>query len=118
MKLISKHYLYLYLSKTNYAVVASKKGKAVGALFARTEKNYSVWQTFIYKIKKLFLSFILFFTKGGRVYLTENRIIRQADKSLREKYKRKYGAELVLFIVNSHYKGQGIGSGLLNKFVG
>lgn len=116
-KLIARYDFLNYLCKSNYSLISSVNGKPVGVLLARNEKKYNIFSQFFNKIKKAFLWIRLIFLSSGRKYLKENKIMAKADKKLRKNHHRRYGAEFVLFAVKKNYKGQGVGSEMLDIFI-
>src|SRR5574344_1065854 len=116
-KLIARYDFLNYLCKSNYSLISSVNGKPVGVLLARNEKKYNIFSQFFNKIKKAFLWIRLIFLSSGRKYLKENKIMAKADRKLRKNHHRRYGAEFVLFAVKKNYKGQGVGSEMLDIFI-
>lgn len=116
VKLIAKYDFQDYFLKSNHSIVASLNGRPIGILLSRVEGEEPFSHNFAQKIRHFFTGILLTLFKGGRKYLREERKINKSDKMLRKKHKRKYGAELVLFVVNKHYHGLGIGRELMKRF--
>jgi hypothetical protein len=115
--LMAKYDFMHYMEKSNYSLVASKRGNCVGVVLGRIESEFSLIKSLAFKFLKHFYAFPLCFSKDGRKFLKEQHQINKINRGLREDHHRNYGGELVLFVVNSHFKCNGIGSNLIDSFM-
>ena len=113
--LYAKGYLYMYLSELDYCIVAKDGDRVVGFIFGRNNK-VNLFKKIHYKLKLFFVGLRLLFSKAGRRGLKINHITNKVNAELYKKSKTTAKAELVLFIVDEAYRGQGIGSKLERDF--
>lgn len=115
LDIYASYYLFHYLSESDYRFVAKDNNSVVGFIFGKGKKP-NLFTFIYYKIRIFFLFFISLFNKYGRrgikITLKTNKVNRNLKKELRD---YKYG-ELCLFIVDSNYRGQRIGSRLEELF--
>ena len=111
IKLYASGYLNMYLSHSDYKMVAKDGDKVVGFLFGNIKK--APFKQRLVSNFKLFLYFIyMLFSYPGRRGLKITYITDKVNKKLLAPYKKTHKNELILFIVDEAYRGYGIGSTL------
>ena len=110
-------YLRLYLSESNYRVVACDKENVVGFLFGRHKKVVFL-EKYLNWILLFLIKFSFMFSFCGRRKNKILRITKRENTKLYKNYKSYLLSELSLFIVNKNYQGIGIGSKLERDFSG
>lgn len=115
IRLYSKGYLYIYLSESDYGMVALDDDKPIGFLFGRAKK-INFFKKMYYKTKLFFVGLRLLFSKSGRRGLKITFVTNKSNKKLYKSLSEKPKAELALFIVDENYRGNKIGSILEEKF--
>jgi GNAT superfamily N-acetyltransferase len=113
--LLMEGYVWLNVLMSDYTEVCFYKNEIVGFLFGKTSKHYPAFKKQL-KIGIIVIKFI--FGKYGKVrkrfrflftfLTTMNKV---------EKMCSKFDSKIELFVVNSKYRGKGVGNILLNSFI-
>lgn len=115
IKLYASGYLNLYLSESDYKMVAKDDGKVVGFIFGNFKKA-SLKQRIISNFKLFIYSIYMLFSYPGRRGLKITLITHKVNKKLLAPFKKDLSSELKLFIVDENYQGRGIGSTLEKNY--
>ena len=115
IKLYASGYLNMYLAHADYKVVAKDGNKVVGFIFGNYKKPSFFVRLKAY-LKLLLYMFIMLFSFPGRRGLRITLITNKVNNKLIKQYKKDLKNELVLFIVDESYQGNGIGSKLEKMF--
>lgn len=111
IKLYASGYLNMYLSESDYQVVAKDGDKVVGFIFGNIKKA-PFRQRFVSKFK-LFIYFIyMLFSYPGRRGIKITYITNKVNNKLLKPFKKNVRNELKLFIIDDEYQQKGIGSTL------
>lgn len=117
IKMYAKGYLYGYLSESNFRYVAvNDNDETVGFIFGRVKK-VGFWQRFYYNFRLALVGFKLLFFKSGRRGIKIERITNKVNSKLLKQSPVELRNELVLFIVDSNYRKNGIGTVLEKLYV-
>lgn len=114
-KELAKYYLYICLNDQTYTNIVTLNEIPIGVVMG---KNLAKW-----KSSEKYESLInettskLFFNKEGRKALKFIRGIEEMNAKLLKNYSKNFQAELSLFILDSSYRGMGIGKLLFDKFL-
>lgn len=116
IRLYAKAYLYSYLAEANFQRVACDGDKVCGFIFGRYKKAKRL-KALRYNFKLLWILFRMLFSKPGRRGLKIAYKTEKVNAKLMKPFKKQLKNELVLFIVDDAYHGQGIGSSLEKSFI-
>ena len=111
IKLYASGYLNMYLSESDYKIVAKDGDKVVGFIFGNLNKP-PLKQRIISKTKLFFYAIYMLFSYPGRRGLKITQITNRVNKKLLKPFKKELKNELILFIVDEKYRGKGIGTQL------
>ena len=111
IKLYASGYLNMYLSESDYKIVAKDGDKIVGFIFGNLNKA-PLKQRIISKTKLFFYAIYMLFSYPGRRGLKITQITNRVNKELLKPFKKELKNELILFIVDENYRGKGIGTQL------
>lgn len=108
-------YLSSYFTNRTFAKVAIVDNTPVGIIMGKNLKIHKYSLKFY--LKKFYFTFLLYKNKKGREALRVFNDINKIDMELLKKSKHHYTGEAILFIVNSKYRGYGIGRKLFESLL-
>ncbi len=108
-------YSFFMLSKSNYKVVITKDNKQCSFLLADIICKRNVLKYFYLFLSFLFV-FIMMFFKDGRSIFKYQLQYNKLSSNLIKNNPKTYDAELVLFVTNEKYQGNGFGKINLQQF--
>lgn len=110
------NYLYSYLERESYIIIAEDNSIPVGFLIGNYRENIKEYTKLKYMIMEKYHKFFLRKLESGKKYIRCKGLIEEANRKLIENRKERFDSELILFVVDESMRGHGVGTGMLEKF--
>lgn len=113
---ILANYIYTYLQRESYVIIAECNSKPVGFLIGNYRYNIKKKTKIKYFFLKQYHRAFLTHISSGKKYFHCKSLIQETDKALIKSKKSLFDSELILFVVDDSMQGRGVGTTMLQMF--
>lgn len=114
-----KHFLRCYLlacmKEQTYTCIAQINGRCVGVIMGRCDRLYQSRKHFKEYLALMYHGAMMMLHRDGRKNKDVVELLEKANREMIENCQQPFDGEVVLFLCDEAYRGQGIGKALMRK---
>lgn len=113
---ILANYLYTYLQRESYIIIAECNSRPVGFLIGNYRDKIKNKTRIKYYLLRQYHKAFLTHISSGQKYFHCKSLIQKTDKALIKAKQSAFDSELILFVVDDSVQGRGVGTTMLHMF--